>query len=89
MGSKVLNDALKYAEDNGVIVVQAAGNNGKSNLPKMEISNTLYVANTGVGDSWGCKEDEITYNSNTGYGIDISAPGCNIYSTVLNDGYKK
>ena len=87
VGNKILNKALKYAEDKGAIVVNAAGNNTRGNAPKMELSNLLFVANTGVGDSWGCKEDVKTPNSNWGYGIDISAPGCRINSTVTNGKY--
>ena len=89
VGNEILNKALKYAEDKGAIVVNAAGNNTRGNAPKMELSNLLFVANTGVGDSWGCKEDVKTPNSNWGYGIDISAPGCRINSTVTMGKYKK
>ena len=80
-GDEVLNSALEYAEDHGVIVVNAAGNNGRANSPKLELSNILFVANTGVGNSWGCIQDVKTPDSNWGYGIDVSAPGCRINST--------
>jgi len=88
-GDEVLNSALEYAEDHGVIVVNAAGNNGRANSPKLELSNILFVANTGVGNSWGCIQDVKTPDSNWGYGIDVSAPGCRINSTIPFGRYTK
>ena len=80
--------ALDYANDNGVIVVNSAGNAGRLNPPRAILNKILFVANTGI-DFNGHKADEKVDSSNYGAGIDISAPGYKINSTVMDNKYQR
>ena len=84
---EIYHSALEYAEDNGVIVVNSAGNRGSLNPPRAVLNNILFVANTGV-DYGDLKADEKVGSSNYGVGIDISAPGYKINSTVIDNKYQ-
>ncbi len=90
-----LNEAIDYFNDygggnvlNGGLTIFSAGNNNDNtpNYPAYygfddpNILGTMAVAATdGSDEKWA--------NSNYGNWIDISAPGVNIYSTVINNGY--
>lgn len=91
-------DAIKYAADNDVLIVNAAGNDAK-NLDEHRVypndewpGQTLEVADNfiNVGSStseYGSKM--ISSFSNYGKGsVDVFAPGSQIYSTVPNDEYE-
>ncbi len=81
VSSRVLEDAVNYAWDKGVVVVGAAGNNGNSTLfYPAAYANCMAVAATDRYDnkpSW----------SNHGEWVDVAAPGVGIYSTVNGDRY--
>ena len=81
---KVLPDltiAVKYAVSRGVIVVVAAGNSGTSGVSLPGCIS--YSTTVGAVDS----SDKIASFSGRGNAVDISAPGVNIYSSWLGNGY--
>ena len=84
---EVYLSVLDYVEANGAIVVNSAGNNGRMNPPRARLSKVLFVANTAVADA-RVKDDERVSSSNYGLGIDISAPGYKINSTIMNNKYQ-
>ncbi len=75
------NYVVNYATDAGALVVGSAGNDTWSNdvhpsYPN-DCTNAMCVAATD-------QADEIAYFSNWGTAIDVSAPGVNIKSTVID-----
>ncbi len=75
-GVQTLKRAVDYAANKGVIVVAAAGNSGAGSLNyPAAFGNVLSVAAT---DEY----DRRVVWSNYGSGLDISAPGVDIYSTT-------
>lgn len=88
---KWVDDAVKYAESKGVLLVHAAGNDGKNidttdNFPNANLKNSKTKANNWitVGASGDPKAGGITANfSNYGKDeVDVFAPGVKIYSTI-------
>jgi subtilisin family serine protease len=89
--SKAEKDAIAYATGKNVLVIAAAGNSGTSKVgcPACD-ANAISVAAT----SW---RDALAYYSQYGSGLDMSAPGgelysntteeMGIYSAYLNGGY--
>jgi thermitase len=76
--SQTLEDAVNYAWNRGVVVVAASGNNGNTtHLYPAYYPNCISVAAT---DS----DDKKTSFSNYGEGVDVAAPGMDIYSTSTN-----
>ena len=79
--SQVMEEAVNYAWNNGVVVVAAAGNSGTSSPFYPAYSeNCIAVAATDASDnlaSW----------SNYGDWVDLTAPGVSIYSTVRGGNY--
>jgi len=75
-----LAKAIQYARDHGALVVVASGNRtGGVMLPGcLDKSFTV-----GAVDS----SDQISPDSNRGEGVDLVAPGVNIYSTLLGSSY--
>lgn len=87
-GKNLIPETLKYIQDNyGVLVIAAAGNES-SNIDKNptfpashQNENLLIVAST---TSMG----KMSYFSNYGIiGVDVAAPGSNIYSTTPKNRY--
>jgi len=90
--SQNLYDAVKYAEDHGVLFVAAAGNGGGDsrgdNIDRdptypaaFDLDNVVAVAATG-------ESDKLEYFSNYGSrGVDLGAPGAYVYSTVRRNKY--
>ena len=87
--SKALEEAVREAESKGILFVASAGNNKTDNdtVPRhpanLRFSNVISVANTD-------EKDVLAKSSNFGLKqVELAAPGENILSTILNQGYGK
>jgi subtilisin family serine protease len=85
--NKGLRDAIKRAEDKGVLFIAAAGNDGTDNdsdpvFPAaFNAPNMVTVAATD-------NKDDMAFFSNFGKTtVHVGAPGMNVYSTVPGNGY--
>jgi cell wall-associated protease len=92
----VIDDAVKYAESKGVLLVHAAGNDGK-NLDTGANFPTAVYSDGGVCSTWitigasGPEKDKLAA-SFSNYGVkmvDVFAPGVDIYSCAPDSVYKK
>lgn len=93
---EVVDKAVKYAEKKGVLLVHAAGNDGENidkedNFPRStyldgkEAKNWIEIG----ASSWGTGADFVASFSNYGKkGVDVFAPGVEIYSTVPGNAYE-
>jgi cell wall-associated protease len=93
---EAVDKAVKYAEKKGVLLIHAAGNDGEDidkeeNFPKRtyldgkEAKNWLEIG----ASSFGTDENFVASFSNYGKkGVDVFAPGVEIYSTVPNNRYE-
>ena len=80
--SQLFHDAIAAANDAGILVVVAAGNDatsGNNVQYPAAYDEVLAVAATDVNN-------EIGYFSSHGYWVDIAAPGVSVLSTIPNDG---
>ena len=85
--SQALEDAVKFANNNGVIFVAAAGNNGTNNdtFPSYPAS---YVVDNVIAVAASNSSDGLASFSNTGRrSVHLAAPGDNILSTVPANRY--
>ena len=79
-GSTTLESAVNYAWARGVVVVAAAGNDGKdARLYPAAYPNAMAVASTNIDDYHSCFS-----NYGSGY-VSVAAPGELIYSTTPRD----
>ena len=76
MYSQGMQDAINYAWSKGVIVVAAAGNEGRNNSG-YPASNNRVVAVSATDEN-----DQRTYFSNFGRPISVGAPGIHILATL-------
>lgn len=76
-----MNEAIEYAYSNGVNLVAASGNQSNNSI-NYPASHSMVIA-VGAIDNTNHRSDF----SNFGTGLDIVAPGKDIYSTYLNNGY--
>lgn len=99
---KVVDDAVKYAISKGVLLIHAAGNDGKNTEKEDNFPNRLFADSTGVtmgtAQGWievgasGWKNDEELVASFSNYGgktVDVFAPGVKINSTMPGSTYKE
>ena len=73
--------ALEFADQRGVIVIGAAGNDG-SNQPMYPAAFETVISTSAVD-----RNRQLATYSNYGISIDIAAPGSDIVTTVRNNGY--
>lgn len=93
---KWVDDAVKYAQDKGVLLVHAAGNEATNVDEKRHFPSAFYLDGTKannwitVGASGPTKKNLVAYFSNYGKkDVDVFAPGLEIYSTIpTGDQYK-
>jgi cell wall-associated protease len=93
---EAVDKAVKYAESKGVLLVHAAGNDGRDldkdyNFPTRKYANgTEAKAWIEVGaSSWGAEQDFVGSFSNYGKkSVDLFAPGVEIYSTTPENTYE-
>lgn len=85
-GHPYLQAALKYAQDHGVVVVMAAGNDGASEPYYPAQYATAYGIAVGAIDASG---HMTAYSNRAGSATKdfVVVPGINIYSTSLGGGY--
>lgn len=85
-----VDDAVKYAESKGVLLVHAAGNEGANIDTAWNFPTPVYKGNSSratnwitVGASAASKNSLVANFSNVGKKeVDVFAPGVNIYATV-------
>ena len=82
-GSQTIKDACQYADDNGVLLVAAAGNSG----PCTDCVGYPAAYSTVMAVSSTASDDSLSDFSSTGPEVEIAAPGSNIYSTYYGGGY--
>jgi subtilisin family serine protease len=75
----LLTDAVAYAVSKGVVVVAASGNLGSGATPGAAFWPAAYPGVIGVGAT--DSSDKVTSFSNSGYFVDVVAPGYSILST--------
>ncbi len=79
--STAINDAIQYAINNNVVVICASGNS-YSSIVSYPASNSNVISVGAIG------QNNLRANfSNYGNRLDVVAPGVDIYSTTLNNGY--
>ncbi|MFQ5640677.1 MAG: S8 family peptidase [bacterium] len=85
--SQALEDAIRFANDQGVLFVAAAGNAGSDNDTFPSFPASYEVENV-VAVAASTENDGLASFSNTGlHSVDLAAPGTNILSTVSNGSY--
>lgn len=86
--SSALQDAVDYAQDKGVLIVVAAGNDGV-NIDKTPTYPASYTNSNILTVAASTATDTLASFSNYGPdGVDVAAPGDNIRSTYLGSTYK-
>lgn len=92
-------DAIKYAADNNVLFVHAAGNDGadldnpiNANFPNDQVNNGSEIADNvitvgALNPKYG-SELVASYSNYGKINVDIFAPGTDIYSTYPNNDYE-
>ncbi|QNL50536.1 S8 family serine peptidase [Olivibacter sp. SDN3] len=99
---QVVDKAVKYAMEQDVLLVHAAGNEGKDNDVSPNYPNKNYVdslgINMGIASAWievgatGWKYDAYLVADFSNYGkrsVDVFAPGVDISSTIPHSKYKE
>ncbi len=95
-GKKVVDAAAKYASDNGVLLIHAAGNSDKNideaeNFPNDQVKDSdSYITNWIEVGSITANSDKYLVSSFSNFGkksVDVFAPGSDIYSTIPNNEY--
>ncbi|CAH1000125.1 hypothetical protein LEM8419_01272 [Neolewinella maritima] len=93
---KAVDAAMKYAEKNDVLMVHAAGNDGKLLTLANNYPNDTYEGKKRTGKTWievgaassdygpGLAASFSNYNKKY---VDVFAPGAQIYSTIPDDKY--
>lgn len=93
----LVDDAVKYAEKKGVLLIHAAGNDGVNidtteNYPTNQYSHTRKVAKNWIevgASSYGGTDNFVGNFSNYGKNrVDIFAPGVDIYSSTPDGQYE-
>ena len=92
--SQALEDAIQFANDNGVLFVAAAGNGGADGVGDNNDSFPSYPANYEVPNvisvAASTSSDDLPRFSNFGKNsVDLAAPGADILSTVRNNRYER
>ncbi|WP_331235125.1 S8 family serine peptidase [Natronorarus salvus] len=82
-GSEVVEDAVNYAAEEGVVMVAAAGNSG----PCTDCVGFPAAYDQVIAVSATDEDDELASFSSTGPEVDIAAPGVDTLSTVPRDDY--
>lgn len=96
---KFVDEAVKYAESKGVLLVHAAGNDAKNLETEPNFPNKYYASSGEAknwleigASSWHNEDNKFVANFSN-YGktkVDVFAPGVDIYSTVPDkNAYKK
>lgn len=78
-GSQTVKDACRYADNKGVLLVAAAGNDG----PCSDCVSYPAAYSECIAVSATSKDDSLASFSSTGSEIELAAPGENIESTVI------
>ena len=95
---EVVDAAVKYASNKGVLLIHAAGNSSKNNDKSNNFPNPVYETTRELCPTWievgasNWLEGEKLPADFTNYGkksVDVFAPGVDIYSTVPDNGYEK
>ena len=81
--SPIIEEAIKYAYEQGVVLVAASGNEGKNSV-SFPAAYQEVIAVSAVDH-----QDEFASFSNYGRAIKFSAPGVGIYSTFLKGNYRE
>ena len=92
---EIVDKAILYAKENGVLLVHAAGNDAKNtsyfyNFPTALLEDKTVASNWIEIGASSFKKDEnlVAEFSNYGnYSVDIFAPGVEIYATILENKY--
>lgn len=95
---KAVDDAVKFAMSQDVLIVHAAGNDNRDNDKQTTYPNRNYADNSGQAAAWievgasGFIDDETlkaTFSSFGKTSVDVFAPGYKILSTTPNSTYKE
>jgi subtilisin family serine protease len=94
-GKQVVDEAVHYAEQKGVLLVHAAGNDGQNVDEKVDYPSRYYLSGKEAGN-WlevaaSGREESNFVATFTNYGkktVDVFAPGVDIYSSVPGNKYK-
>lgn len=93
---EVVDAAIKYAQEKGVMLVHAAGNEFQNTDLKKKFPNK-YLTDGGIATNWmeigasAYQKGQYLAASFSNYGkatVDLFAPGRNIYATFPNNEYK-
>ncbi len=94
----VVDEAVRYAQERNVLLVHAAGNDGKSvdktpNFPNASLNGGKIKAPNWIevgASSWKLNDGLPAEFSNYGKkNVDVFAPGVDIYSSTPNDSYEQ
>lgn len=93
---EVVDEAVRYAESKGVLIIHAAGNDAQdidkvNSYPSKRYSNKKEASNFVVVGAISWQKDEKLVAPFSNYGkktIDIFSPGVDIYSTAPHNKYK-
>lgn len=94
---QVVDDAVRYAGERGVLLVHAAGNDGESLESKGNFPTRDYLGGGSApnwievgASSWRAAGDSLAavFSNYGGTRVDVFAPGVDIYSTVPDNRYE-
>jgi subtilisin family serine protease len=95
-GKRWVDEAVRYADERGVLLVHAAGNDGADLGTRSSYPNRRYAdggeaqhwITVGASAWWGADSLAASFSNHGREQVDVFAPGLDILSTVPDDGYE-